>query len=206
LKRLFEALFGTLLAWGPWGAFVLSVIDSAGLPAPEASDVLILLIAAKGAEAGYLAAALAVLGSVIGSVFLFYLGRKGGHAYLDARTQKGWPKRFRQWFHHYGALAVFIPVLIPAPLPTKVFVLSAGVLGMRRSHFVAVVFAARTLRYFGLAYLGTLMGQYPAQYLKGHSWQLVGISIAVFLVLYAAIRLKDYLRRRAHHHHLHHQG
>jgi membrane protein DedA with SNARE-associated domain len=203
LKRLFGAMFSALLSWGPWGAFVLSIIDSAGLPVPEATDFLLLLIAAQSARAGYISAALAVAGSVIGSLFLFYVGREGGHAYLEKRTKEGWPKRFRQWFHHYGGLAVFIPVLIPAPLPMKIFVLSAGALGMRPAHFTAIVLVARTLRYFGLAYLGSLLGHSPARYLRSHSWQLAAIAIGVFLVLYAAVRMKDYLRRRAHHHRLH---
>ena len=204
MKHFFAAMFATLLAWGPWGAFVLAIIDSAGLPVPEATDFLLILIAAKNARSGYLSAAQAVAGSLIGSLFLYYVARKGGQAYLDQRTETGWPKRFRHWFHHYGSLTVFIPVLIPAPLPTKVFVLSAGALGMRRTKFLSIVLVARILRYFGLAFLGARMGHSPAHYLKSHGLQLAGIATAVFLLLYGAIRLKDYLRRRAHHHqHLH---
>jgi len=210
LKHLFGGLFGTLfhtlLSWGPWGAFVLAIIDSAGLPVPEGTDLLLLVIAAKSSRAGYLSAALAVAGSLIGSLFLYYIARKGGQAYLDQRTEKGWAKRFRHWFHHYGGLTVFIPVLIPAPLPTKVFVASAGALGMRRRYFLTIVFVARCLRYFGLACLGSLMGHTPAHYLKTHTWQLIAIAVGVFLLLYAAILVKDALRRRAHRHHLHHMG
>jgi membrane protein DedA with SNARE-associated domain len=147
---------------------------------------------------------LAVGGSLIGSLFLYYIARKGGQAYLDQRTEKGWAKRFRHWFHHYGGHTLFIPVLIPAPLPTKVFVASAGALGMRRRHFVAIVLVARTLRFFSLVWLGARMGRTPAHYLKTHTWQLIGIAVAVFAVLYAAIVVKDALHRHAHRHHLHH--
>jgi membrane protein DedA with SNARE-associated domain len=208
LKRffggIFHTIFSTLVAWGPWGAFVMAIIDSAGLPVPEATDLLLLVLAAKDSRTGYLSAALAVAGSLVGSLFLYYIARKGGQAYLDERTEKGWPKRFRQWFHHYGGLTVFIPVLIPAPLPTKVFVLSAGALGMRRRQFLAIVLVARTLRYFSLALLGSRMGHSPAHYLGTHKWQLATISVAVFVVLYGAVRVKDHLRLRAHHHrHLH---
>ena len=207
MKRLFGSLFSTLVSWGPWGAFVLAIIDSAGLPVPEATDFLLLVIAARNSKIGYLSAALAVAGSMIGSLFLYYIARKGGEAYLDKRTETGWPRRFRHWFHHYGGLTVFIPVLIPAPLPTKVFVLSAGALGMRRRVFMTIVFVGRVLRYFGLAFLGARMGRYPARFLRTHSWQLATISVAIFLALYIAIRIKDYLRIRAHHHHLHrHDG
>jgi len=204
LRHFFGALFGTLLSWGPWGAFVLAIVDSAGLPVPEGTDLLLLVIAARDSRAGYLSAALAVAGSLVGSMFLYYVARKGGQAYLDQRTEKGWAKRFRHWFHHYGGLTVFIPVLIPAPLPTKVFVASAGALGMRRRHFVAIVLVARTLRCFSLVWLGARMGHAPVHYLKTHTWQLIGIAVAVFLVLYGAIVVMDALRRHAHHHHLRH--
>jgi membrane protein DedA with SNARE-associated domain len=196
LKQFFASLFSKLLAWGPWGVFLLAVLDSAGIPVPEGVDALVVLVAARHAGVGYFSAALAVAGSVIGSLFLFYVGRKGGEEFLDQRTQAGWPKRFRAWFHHYGALALFIPVFIPAPLPVKIFVLSAGALGMNRAHFIAIIAAARILRYFGLAYLGARMGTAPWQYVKGHAWQMALISVAVFVVLWGAVKIKDNLRRR----------
>jgi membrane protein DedA with SNARE-associated domain len=196
LKQILASVFSKLLAWGPWGVFLMAVLDSAGIPVVEGVDALIVLVAAKHAGTGYFSAALAVTGSVIGSLFLFYVGRKGGEEFLDRRTQAGWPKRFRAWFHHYGALALFIPVFIPAPLPVKIFVLSAGALGMNRAHFIAIIAVARSLRYFGLAYLGARMGNAPLEFVKGHAWQMALISVAVFLLLFAAVKIKDTLRRR----------
>jgi membrane protein DedA with SNARE-associated domain len=135
-----------------------------------------------------------VLGSVAGSIVLFYIGRKGGEEFLNRRTQSGWPKRFRRWFHHYGGLTVFVPTLIPAPLPLKIFVLSAGALDMRLSHFVLLVLAARIPRYFGLVFLASEMSTNPLQYLKHHKFLLLGCAVALFAVLYILIKIKD----RAH--------
>lgn len=198
--RFIQWLGSVLLAWGPWGAFLLAIFDSAGIPLVEGVDFLLVTMAAHSARAGYLSATLAIFGSVIGNLILYYIGRKGGEAYLDRKTQSGWPRRFRQWFHHYGGLAVFIPVLVPAPLPVKIFVLSSGALGMNRLHFVLIIAAARFLRYFGLVFLGVQMGTRPWEFLKRHSLQLLLISVAIFLILYGAVRLKDHLRMRAHHH------
>ncbi len=206
--RFLRGIGTTLLSWGPWGILLLAVLDSAGIPVPEGVDALIVIIAAQNATTGYFSAALAVIGSLVGCLFLFYLGRKGGEAYLDTKTRKGWPLRFRRWFHHYGGLTVFIPTLIPIPLPLKIFVLSAGALRMNRAHFVLIVLAARIPRYFGLAYFGAQMGTYPLQYLKKHAWQLVIAAFVLFLLLLAAVKIKDRLRiaaeRRLHHHHHHH--
>ncbi len=76
---------------------------------------------------------------------------------------------------------------------------------MRPLNFILIVLFARIVRYFGLAYLGAQMGTYPWVYLKSHAWPLAAGSFLIFLALYAAVRVKDYLRMRTHHHHLHHQ-
>jgi membrane protein YqaA with SNARE-associated domain len=204
LKHLVQALFSTLLAWGPFGALILAFIDSAGIPLPAGVDALLVTMAAYNPRDGFLGAGLAVIGSVAGSLVPFFIARKGGEVFLDKRTETGWPHRFRQWFHHYGGLTVLTPALLPVPgLPLKIFVLCAGALGMRRTHFVLIVLFARIVRYFGLAYLGAQMGTYPWQYVKSHAWQLLAASAIVFAVLYAAVSVKDYLHMRTHHHHLH---
>lgn len=203
VKAFIAAIGARLLSWGPWGALVLALLDSAGVPVPVGVDALVLTIAAYSPLTGYFGAALAVVGSVIGSVILYYIGRIGGEKYLDRKTQRGWPLRFRRWFHHYGGITIFIPVMVPVPLPVKIFVLSAGALGMNRAHFVLLVAAARIVRYFGLAYLGAQMGSHrPLQYLQGHMWQLIGAALALFLVSYLLVKRADALRARHAHPHL----
>ncbi len=161
--------------------------------------MLLFLMAYQNASIGYLSAALATVGSVAGTMILFYIGQKGGHKYLDKRTQTGHARRFRRWFHHYGMLTVFVPALIPAPLPLKIFVLSAGALGSNTAHFLIVIVVARILRYFGEAYLATRISIDPDRFLKQHMWQFLFAAIALFLVLLAIIKIKDRIRERAHH-------
>ncbi len=43
-----------------------------------------------------------------GNYILFAIARKGGRAYLDARTKAGRAAKFREWFQRYGLLTVFI--------------------------------------------------------------------------------------------------
>lgn len=195
---LLHNILSTLLSWGPWGILFLSVLDSAGIPIPEGVDALIVLVANRDTRVGYLSAALATAGSLAGCVFLFYLGRKGGEAYLDRQMErKRWAKRFRRWFHHYGLLTVFIPALIPAPLPLKIFVLSAGALRIRLRDFVVVVLAARVPRYFAEAYLGARLGTKPLEFLRENVWVLLGIAVGLFLFLFLLVKLKDRYRRLA---------
>lgn len=200
--KFLRLIGNTLLLWGPWGILLLSLLDSAGIPAVEGVDVLLVLMGARDPRTAYFSAGLAVAGSVVGSLFLYFLARKGGEAYLDSKLQSGRAKKFRAWFQHYGALTIFIPALVPIPLPLKIFVISAGALGMNRGHFVLVMLAARIPRYFGLAYLGAQLGDKPLLFLKTHVFQLLGLSVALFLFLLFLVKLKDRLRKPGDSHHV----
>jgi membrane protein DedA with SNARE-associated domain len=191
-----HAIVQILIAWGIPGLFLLAVADSAGAPLPAGVDALLVTLAVMRPGMAYLAATLAVLGSALGCMILFYIARKGGQRYLDARTQAGRAHRFRAWFQRYGLATVFVPALLPVPpLPTKVFVLSAGAMGARPGDFLLVVLAARFLRYFGLAYLGVRMGEESRAWLRGHAWHLavagIGVAASLLLILRFLARPED---------------
>jgi membrane protein DedA with SNARE-associated domain len=190
-----DTIGSTLQAWGPAGTLVLAGLDSAGVPVPAAVDALVVVTALNHAAAGYVAAGMAVLGSVVGCLILYHVGHKGGRSYLERKTQTGWPKTFRLWFLRYGGITVFIPALLPIPLPLKVFVLSAGAFGMPVAEFLAIVLAARIPRYFGLAYLGAQLGRDPLEYLKHHAGELAAVAAGLFVFLVLLVKIKDWLRR-----------
>jgi uncharacterized membrane protein YdjX (TVP38/TMEM64 family) len=144
-----------------------------------------------------LAAALAVVGSTAGCMVLFYLSRKGGERYLDRHTDSGRTRKFRELFLRYGLVTVFIPTLLPLPLPTKIFVISAGAFGVRWLPFLLVVLVARVPRYFGLAYLGSQLGENSGAWLRGHAWHLAGVALAMFALSVLLIRLAERSRKAA---------
>lgn len=155
-------------------------------------------VSATSPQAGLLCAALATLGSGLGCLLLFQLGRKGGEAYVDRRMHDGSRLvRFRRWFERYGLLTVFVPVLIPAPLPTKIFILLAGAMNTGRVAFLLVVLAGRLLRYLGLAWLGWELGANFAGLLREHGKMLVAGALALFLLLYLLARFWAAQRERA---------
>ena len=185
----------TLVAWGPPGLLILAALDSAGVPIPAAVDALLMVLAANAPGTAYVAAAMAVVGSVSGSMFLFFVARKGGEKYLERHTVGERGQRLRQWFQHYGLLTVFISALSPIPMPMKLFVISAGALGVSPRSYGLTVLAARILRYSALAYLGSQLGSGAGAYLKSHAWQIGGVLAFVFLVLLVCVKVMD--RRRA---------
>ena len=181
----------TLVAWGPLGVLVLSILDSTGVPMVGGVDALVVVVAAANHSAAWPAAAMATLGSLGGSLILFYLARKGGEAYLAKYTSSGRGAKFRRWFERYGLTTVFVPAAVPIPMPMKVFVLSAGAMGARASWFVAVILSARIPRYFLLAWLGTRLGPKTLPFLRANLGWLFAIAAALFVLLYAGIRLAE---------------
>lgn len=187
----------TLIAWGPLGVFVLAVMDSAGVPLPGGVDALVILLAAGNPRQAFWIAAMAVAGSAVGSLVLFYLARRGGQMYLDRHTVSPRGRRLMGWFHHYGLLTVFIPALLPIPLPLKIFVIAAGALGISPRAYFAVILLARIPRYGALAYLGAKLGEDSKGFLREHAWDMVIIAVALFALLYALVKLRDKLKRTA---------
>jgi membrane protein YqaA with SNARE-associated domain len=174
---------------GPWGVLLLAILDSGGLPMVGGVDALVVAVAALDHSQAYWAAAAAIAGSLLGSLFLFYVARKGGEAYLHRHTLSRRGKQFRAWFLEYGLLTVFVPAFVPViPLPVKIFILSAGALGVSPAKFTMVLVAARTSRYFFLAWLGTRFGKDTLPYLRQHLWELIVLAATLFVILYYGIR------------------
>jgi membrane protein YqaA with SNARE-associated domain len=194
ILHFFGTLGATLAAWGPWGILLLTFIDSVGIPVSVGLDALVILLGVKAPQTALFGAALGVLGSTAGNLVLFLAARRSGRRYVK-RTEA--PGRVRAWFQRYGLLTVFIPALVPIPLPLKVFVISAGVLHVPVASFLSVVVAARAIRYFGEAYLGMQLGEDSANFLGRHAWELIGAAAALFIVLYLLLRLAERRRVRS---------
>ncbi|MBM3760755.1 MAG: hypothetical protein FJW36_10970 [Acidobacteria bacterium] len=181
-----KAFFAKLAALGPLGVFLLALLDSTGIPLPGGVDTLLVVVANQAPNTGYLCAGLATLGSLIGSMILFSIARRGGQKYLDRVA--GGPRglRFRDWFSRYGLVTVFVPCISVIPMPMKAFVACAGVLGIKPSHFAITILLARIPRYFFLAWLGQQMGENAFQWIKQHTLHfalgLGGLALLLYLL------------------------
>ena len=185
-----------LIALGPWGILLLGLIDSAGVPVAVGVDALIIFLSAKVPSMAPLYVAVATLGSTAGTLMLFFLARRGGRAYLERESPGGRGFRFRLWFNRYGLATVFIPALVPVPMPMKLFVICAGVFGNGVASLTAVVVVARILRYGGEAYLGVQLGEHSTQFLLEHKTDFILFALGLFVALYLLIRITGNWRAR----------
>jgi membrane protein YqaA with SNARE-associated domain len=195
---LLRNLANILVAVGPWGLLALAFLDSSGIPIANTLDAYLIFLAIKEPHRAYWYAAIAVAGSTIGNVALFLAARHGGRRFLR-RAESGRRLRFRRWFERFGLVTVFIPAVMPIPMPLKIFVISAGALHTRFLPFLAVILAARIPRYFGETWLGVKLGQESTAYLRHHVWQFVIASIALAVLLCLIVLASERWHRRRYH-------
>lgn len=150
-------------------------------------DALVVLISALNPSQGYEAALTGTAGSLIGNLLLFFIARKGGEAYLHRHAAGPRGLKLRVWFAEYGLLTIFVPAFVVVPLPMKIFVLSAGAMGVTPLRFTLVLLAARLPRYLFLAWLGTRLGRDTLPYLAHHAWQFLAFAVVLFAVLYFVV-------------------
>jgi membrane protein DedA with SNARE-associated domain len=185
------AFWDLLKSWGVLGVLAVAILDSAGIPNPGGTDLVLLALAIANPTNAFLAAALATAGSLIGSTIFYELMRRGGEKFLARRTATGQGAKFRGWFQRYGLLTVFVAALVPVPLPLKIFMACAAAMGVGRARFLLVMAAARIPRYGGLAYLGMQLGEGSGAWIREHLWQMGVIAAALFAALYILLRLRS---------------
>lgn len=146
---------------GGLGVFSVAVLDSSfvPLPLPGSTDLLLLWLVAYNGNP-WLLGPMAIAGSILGGYTTWDIGRRGGEAALKRYVPARILQRIVGWIERHRILAVFLPALLPPPVPLMPFLLGSGALGVSRRRFLVVYGAARTLRYSFVAWLGVTYGRH----------------------------------------------
>jgi membrane protein YqaA with SNARE-associated domain len=176
---------------GAWGVLLLAAVDSAAIPIPL--DALVAGYVYTNPHQAWLYTLAAAVGSALGCLIPFGLGRAGGELFLLKRMDPAKMKRIRDRFEKQEFLALMIPAMLPPPTPFKLFVFSAGVFEMRVRSFLFAIIGGRLVRFGILSVLTVKFGpQVVAQtkdLIKNHlGWTLAGIVILA-LAIYLVFRL-----------------
>ena len=145
---------------GALGLFSVAVVDSSviPLPLPGSTDLLLLWLVAHSGDP-WLLAPCAIAGSVLGGYTTWHIGRRGGEASLRRYVPTRLLGPVVGWVERHPILAVFLPALLPPPIPLLPFALASGALGVSRRRFLIVFGTARSLRYSFIAWLGVIYGR-----------------------------------------------
>jgi len=145
---------------GPLGLFAVAVLDSSviPLPLPGSTDLLLLWLVSHHGDP-YLLVASATAGSILGGYTNWSSGKRGGEAALKRYGHSPLFQRMESWAKEHSLLSVFIPPLLPPPVPLSMFLIAAGALGVSRKRFLLAYSASRTLRYSLVAWLAVSYGR-----------------------------------------------
>lgn len=178
-----------LASSGGWGLLVIAFLDSSFLPLPIINDILVITFSFKTPSLWIFYGSMATIGSILGCLVIYYLGRKGGELALRKTAKHVRIDRIHSWMERNEFLAVAIPAVMPPPTPFKIFVMAAGVFQVRLRYFLSALAFGRGLRYLLWGFLGAYYGQQSLDYLRDNFLQISLFAVALILVGYVLARL-----------------
>lgn len=158
---------------GIWGVGLVAVLDSSTIPVPM--DAILAVYIWNNKSHFVLCCLLASVGSAIGGLLPYGLGRAGGELFLLKRVNRARFEQLRLRFERQEFLAVMIPSMLPPPAPWKLFVFGAGVFEMRVILFMLAVIAGRMVRWLILSALVLELGPSAADAVAHHAMPVVGV-------------------------------
>jgi membrane protein YqaA with SNARE-associated domain len=179
---------------GIWGLGILALIDAGSMPIPI--DPIVALYAWNNKMHFFLYCIVAALGSTIGALAPYYVGRAGGELFLLKHVNRKRFESMRDRFERQEFLAIMVPAMMPPPTPIKLFEFAAGVFEMRPLWYASAVFAGRLVRFSVVAVLTIFYGpgiiKICMDEVYHHRWVVFAISAAVVvaLVIYVKRRMR----------------
>jgi membrane protein YqaA with SNARE-associated domain len=186
-----------LKPFGFWGLGALSFVDSGLFPIPPTMDLVLIGYVSANPSRVLLYAFAAAVGSALGSLIPYFIGRAGGELFLLKRINRARYERLRDRFEKQEFLAIAIPAMIPPPFPLKLFEFAAGVFEMKPLPFALAIFCGKFLRFLAVGIVTVIYGptiiQTVGRTLHEHlGLVLAGVgAIIVVLVLFVTRKIFD---------------
>ena len=179
---------------GVWGLGGLAFVDAGLFPIPPTMDLVVAGYVTQAHSRLVLYAFVAALGSALGSLIPYFIGRAGGELFLLKRINRERFEKLRDRFGKQEFLAIAIPAMIPPPFPLKVFEFAAGVFEMKVVWFFTAIFVGKFLRFILWAAITVFYGPAIVRTVSHTFHQHLGIVLAVLGVL--AVLLGIYITRK----------
>ena len=149
-------MLAVLKPLGVWGVCALAIVDSSSIPMPI--DAIVIGYVAADHAKFVVYAFMAALGSAIGSLVPYYVGRAGGELFLLKRVNRERYEKLRDRFEKQEFLAIMIPAMMPPPMPVKLFEFAAGVFEMKPVWFFMAIMVGKFLRFLLWAIITVFYG------------------------------------------------
>jgi membrane protein YqaA with SNARE-associated domain len=183
IQNFFLALTGPM---GGWALLIVALFDSSFLSFPEVNDILIITLSIQNPERMLYYCTMTTIGSILGCLALFTVGRKGGEVLLKKRFAEYRVQQVARWYKKFGVFAVMIPSVLPPPTPFKIFVLFAGAFKLSVPKFVVAVMLGRGFRYFLEGFLAVRYGEQAKVYMH-ENYPYIALGVVLLLLTGAAL-------------------
>src|SRR5215210_6034918 len=180
---------------GGLGLILMGLVDSSIIPTPGGLDALTIILAANRTGSWLYYAVMAVIGSVLGGYITYRLGRKGGEEALEQRLSKRKVQKVHRAFERWGFLTIFVPAILPPPVPLGPFLLGAGAMNYPLKKYLAALVAGRAIRFTLVAYFASRYGRQVFGFFA-ENYMTVLIAFIALLVIGGAIAAVYIVRRR----------
>ena len=167
---------------------LIGTLDSSLLSLPEVNDYITVARVAGNPREVYFFPLFPAVGSVIGCLILYHIAKRG-EQFVARRFHPRHLDRVKSIYRRWGLVALVIPALLPPPMPFKIFVVTAGVLGYPVGRFAIVIMIARTIRYYFWGILAWFFRDEVRQmidWLGQHVVAILGGLLSLLLIVLAS--------------------
>lgn len=179
-EALIEWSEQTFLPYGEFGLFFLAFIESAFFPIPP--DVILIPLCLLEPSLALYYAAICTIGSVLGAVLGYEIGRKGGRPLVNKFISKKKINKVEKIFKKHGAITILIAAF--SPIPYKVFTITSGVMKYDIKKMLGISVFGRGARFFLEAIVIMLYGEKIMNFFVNYFEITMMIIAAIVIAFY----------------------
>lgn len=182
MRGFFYSLLGYFLT--PWGIVIMGALDSSLIFfLPLGIDFAVIILAARKPELFWLYAILATIGSVIGAMVTYWIGRKVGEHGLTRLMKPGRLERVRRRVSEQAAVNVAALAIIPPPFPFTAFVLASGAFGSHAWTFFTTLAGVRVVRFLAEGGLAAIYGRGILSWMQSTVFEVIVGTLIVLAIV-----------------------
>jgi membrane protein YqaA with SNARE-associated domain len=164
--------------YGGLALLVLAFCESSFFPIPP--DALLIALCMANPPGSFWYAAICSLGSVLGGILGYGLGRFGGRPLLERWVSAERVQLVQRYYQRWDVWAVAVAGF--TPIPYKVFTISAGAFLINLIRFIIASLLSRSARFFLVAGLFYFFGPSINQFILRY-FNILSILFIVLLIL-----------------------
>lgn len=197
MKHLMRVLAHYVVIFGGPGLLVLGILDSSFLFAPLGNDLLVVVLTARHHSVVMMLyyAAMSTIGSVLGCLLVDLTLRRAGEKGLEKHLPRRRLEYVKCRVDKSAAVALVVASLAPPPFPFTPFIMAAAALQYPRRKMLAVVGAARMVRFTGLGVLALFFGRHILRWAANGVVQGLLIGLIVVCTVGSVWSVVGWIRR-----------